>query len=266
VDDSSDCIIKSAFLPHHDSVDFDSRIAGLASAVSDNTRFWGSHRPTVLPSSRTKLPSLSTVDQLGVSDSLPSICEEPVGPSLSIPSPEPIETSVTFPITFDAPPESTSQSSLLSPKQVQEVLQLLTMTLEKDGRITPELLHYVKVPSSSTKTSSSTPPGHPILLSCGKMSNTAPNHMRYMVQQLSQYFGFKSFKNWDVLYDVCQPIFSFNQSSDLPLELGQVANIKKARCNKLLWNVHLIFWKLSIVILVLLIVSLLVMGLCIVLF
>jgi hypothetical protein len=49
---------------------------------------------------------------------------------------------------------------------------------------------------------------------------------------LSRYFGFWSFKNWDVLYDVCQPNFSFIKPSDNFLELGHVANMKKARSNK----------------------------------
>ena len=47
-----------------------------------------------------------------------------------------------------------------------------------------------------------------------------------------RYFGFRSFKNWDILHDVFQEFFSFNHPSDSPLELGQVANIKKARSNK----------------------------------
>jgi hypothetical protein len=145
-------------------------------------------------------------------------------------SPEPIETSFTLPSTSFSPPESTSSPSPLSPKQVQEILCLVTTTLEKDVRITLELLHYLRDPCSSTKTSSSTPTGHPVLLSSDKMSNTAPNHMRYTVQQLSQYYGFRSFKNWDVLYDVCQPNFSFIQPSDPPLK----SNIKKAWCNKTL--------------------------------
>jgi hypothetical protein len=64
------------------------------------------------------------------------------------------------------------------------------------------------------------------------MSNTAPKHIRYTIPQLSRYFGFHSFKNWDVLHDVCQSNFSIHNTNDVPLELGQVANIKKARSNK----------------------------------
>ncbi len=74
--------------------------------------------------------------------------------------------------------------------------------------------------------------GHAPLLSSDKMSNVAPKHCRYTTPQLSRYFGFRSFKNWDVLHDVCQPNFSFLKNNELPLELGQVANIKKARCHK----------------------------------
>jgi hypothetical protein len=111
-------------------------------------------------------------------------------------------------------------------------VSLITTTLQKNGRITPELLHYLKLYSSPGVSNSTTPDNHPTLFSSDKMSNTAPGFSRYTVQQLSHYFGFRSFKNWDVLHDVCQPNFSFIQPSDTPIELGQVANIKKACCNK----------------------------------
>jgi hypothetical protein len=64
------------------------------------------------------------------------------------------------------------------------------------------------------------------------MSNTAPLHCRFTIKQVSHYCGFGSFKNWDTLHNVCQPNFSFIQPTNLPLELGQVTNIKKARSNK----------------------------------
>jgi hypothetical protein len=84
----------------------------------------------------------------------------------------------------------------------------------------------------SKNSTSSTLDGHLTLLASDKMSNAAPSHSQFTKQQLSRYFGFCSFKNWDTLHDVCIPDFFFIQPMDTPIELGNVANIKKARNNK----------------------------------
>jgi hypothetical protein len=128
---------------------------------------------------------------------------------------------------------STTPNSQLSSTQIQEITTAIVNHLQKHGRITTNLINFIKDNySSSTNSTSSTPIDRPFLLSSDKMSNTAPKHTRYTIQQLSRYFGFRSLKNWDTLHDVCQPNFSFIHTTDLPLELGQVANIKKARSNK----------------------------------
>jgi len=82
------------------------------------------------------------------------------------------------------------------------------------------------------KSMSSTPDGHPTLLSSAKMSNVALSHSWFTVQQLSRYSDFCSFKNWDTLHDVHVPNFSSIQPTDTPIELGHIANIKKACSNK----------------------------------
>jgi len=79
---------------------------------------------------------------------------------------------------------------------------------------------------------STTPVGCPILLSSDKISKTAPSHLCLNIQQLSNYFGFWSIKNWNFLLEVCQPNFSFIQGGDTPMELGHVAIIYKAQSNK----------------------------------
>jgi len=84
----------------------------------------------------------------------------------------------------------------------------------------------------SKNSTSTTPVNRPTLMSSDKMSNTAPVSMRFTVQQLSRYFGLRSFKISEVLHDVCQPNFSFIKPSNAFLELGQVANIKKSQSNK----------------------------------
>jgi hypothetical protein len=109
----------------------------------------------------------------------------------------------------------------------------VTKHLETHGQITPELLKLLDMDKMPSKNSSSTTPvNRPTLLSSDKMSNTAPASMQFTVQQLSRYFGLRSFKNWEVLHDVCQTNFSFIKPSDAFHELGQVANIKKSQSNK----------------------------------
>jgi len=163
---------------------------------------------------------------------LPSIHEDSSTPLPSILPPEPLDV-LCFSENDNFVNDATSPTpSPLSTKQIQEIVSLVTTTLQKNGRITPELSHCLKLDSSPGVSTSTTPDNHPTLLSSDKMSNTVPGFSRYTVQQLSRYFGFWSFKNWKVLHDVCQPNFSFIQPSDTPIELGQVANIKKARCNK----------------------------------
>jgi hypothetical protein len=57
VDDSSDCIVSSSFSSNHESPDFDSRLVGSISSVSDNTRFHQMHHPVVSSQSRpTTIP------------------------------------------------------------------------------------------------------------------------------------------------------------------------------------------------------------------
>jgi hypothetical protein len=68
------------------------------------------------------------------------------------------------------------------------------------------------------------PINRPTLLASGKMSNTVPKHTR---------LGFRLLKYLDILHDVCQHNFSLHHLTECPLELGKVANINKARRNKL---------------------------------
>jgi hypothetical protein len=214
---------------------FDSHVVGSVSAVGDNTRFRGSRRPpvSVLSTSRESVfHDLSPVTPGLDSVPLPSIHEDSSTPLPSILPPEPLDV-LCFSENDNFVNDATSPTpSPLSTKQIQEIVSLVTTTLQKNGRITPELSHCLKLDSSPGVSTSTTPDNHPTLLSSDKMSNTVPGFSRYTVQQLSRYFGFWSFKNWKVLHDVCQPNFSFIQPSDTPIELGQVANIKKARCNK----------------------------------
>jgi hypothetical protein len=100
---------------------------------------------------------------------LPSFSEDSNDITSSIPSPEPLETSFTIPPTLSSPQDLPSPSSPFSLKQVQEILHLVTNTLETNVRITPKLLHSLQVTPSITRAStSSTPDDHPMLLSSDK--------------------------------------------------------------------------------------------------
>ncbi len=196
VDDSSDCTISGRFCSST-NVEFDSRITGSTAAVS----FQNNRRPLI-----TK-PS----DNFNQARKEEKKSDDDILPHTTIPS------------TSKEPLDTTLQqcTSNLSSTQLQEIATAITNHLQKRGRVTMELINFIKDGySSSTNSTSSTPSGHPSLLSSDKMSNVAPKHSRYTVQQLSHYFGFCSFKNWDVFHDVCQPNFSFINTTDLPLELG----------------------------------------------
>jgi hypothetical protein len=240
VDDSSDCIIRGSSLADVDTVDFDSHLVASTAAVSDGTRFCSSRRPVVVSTVQPRditsslkstnlpsptLPSVSdgtrfrsspcpvVVSTVQPRDSTSSL-ESTNFPSPTLPlstimedTPQPLDTSLVEDPIHSTNETSVQPSSPLSDTQIKEILHLVTTHLQQYGKITPELLNLLKIDSlQPQRSTSSTPSNHPILLSSDKMSNTAPNHMRYTVQQLSQYFGFCSFKNWEVLHDVFQPI------------------------------------------------------------
>jgi len=237
VDDSSDCIIQGQRPTTTTNPDFDSRLVGYVFSVSENTRHRSSRRPissasistrkvkttSALPNQPSSLP-VSSTQVHETSTSLPIIPEDD--------DDIPFE-SLPHTVSHNEDNTRTTTSSPLSTKQIQEILNFVTKQLEKNGCISPALLKHLDPNNTPTKISSSSiPPNHPTLLSSDKMSSTAPSSMQFKVQQFSRYFGFWSFKNWDVLYDVCQPNFSFIKPSDNFLELGHMANIKKARSNK----------------------------------
>jgi hypothetical protein len=100
-------------------------------------------------------------------------------------------------------------SSTLSPTQIREITSAIFSHLQKHGKVTLDLINFIKDGlSSSTAPTSTTPNDRPTLMSSDKMSSTSASYHRYTIQQLSRYFGFRSLKNWDTLHDVCQPNFS----------------------------------------------------------
>ncbi len=248
VDDSSDCTILGSLATQTIDIHFDSRIVGSISAVSDNTRHRKQRRPVYTKSRET---SSTSAHSMPINETHPNFIPSPslshnfIQESSDLPvinetyeDNTPTVTGViTDPITSTLKDLNIDPSSLSSPHlsqtQIQEITTAIIRHLTKHGKITLELINFIKDGYSSSKnTTSTTPVGRPTLMSSDKMSNTAPLQSRFTIQQLSRYFGFRSFKNWDTLHDVCQPNFSFINPSENPLELGHVANIKKARSNK----------------------------------
>jgi hypothetical protein len=219
IDDSTDCTISGFFSPLDATPDFDGRLHPSASAVSDNTCNKASRCPVV-----SKKPSQSHDNSVGA----------PSPPSTSaLPTVSESNPSIGANIFADLNLSSSDVApSSLSEKQIVEISTAVVYHLKKHGRIMTDLLHFLQGERFSRKPTSTTPPGRPVLLSSDKMSSTAVAHARFSVQQLSRYFGFRSLKKWEALYDVCQDNFSIVQPSESPLELGHVANLKKARSNK----------------------------------
>jgi hypothetical protein len=257
VDDSSDCTILSSPSSDCDSTDFDSRLVGSISAVSDNTHFKDQCRPigsTQIPRTKTTRSSNKTTI-INTDDTFPGTSKvnnnQNASSSLTSLNNNNLEhidecnNNHDLPLTSLSDLDSTIHdlglnpsdftSPTLSAKQILEITTTIISHLQKYGCITPELLNFIRDKKYSTKNATSTTlDDRPTLLSSDKASNTFPSHICLTIQQLSRYFGFRSLKNWDSLYDVCQLNFSFINLSDPPLELGHVANIKKARSNKIL--------------------------------
>ncbi len=176
---------------------FNSRLVGAVSVVSDNTHHRSSRQPISTVINKTKQTPTS-IDRpaypvLDSSTSTP-VTNNNISPLPIIPEDSNLLSPLSPKIqstTIDPPPAS---STNLSPKQIQDILQKVTRHLELHGQITPELLKMLDTDKSPAKITTSTSPVNcPTLLSSDKMSNTTPASMRFTVQQLSRYFGFRSF-------------------------------------------------------------------------
>ncbi len=202
VDDSSDCTISSSLSLNYDSPDFDSRLIGSIAAVSDNTRFRQQRRPIKINTTTSPIkqrtqpfdepfPSISSNTNNNNISSLPhhnnnthlSHIEEDNG---SLSTPASTQNSI-FESTIQELGLTLSDfnSSSLSPKQIAEITNAIISHLQKHGRITTELLHFIRDKNYSSKNAtSSTPDDRPTLLSSDKPSNTFPSHIRLTIPQL----------------------------------------------------------------------------------
>ena len=80
--------------------------------------------------------------------------------------------------------------------------------------------------SVTTKPTTTTPPGRPSLPVYYKQLSSAPKLTRFTL------LGSRSLKNWTDINDIALPTISISTSGILPLELGDVVNLKAARKNK----------------------------------
>jgi len=66
----------------------------------------------------------------------------------------------------------------------------------------------------------------PEILPCDKVPSATLYWQHITIPQLHQYLGFCTLKNWKILSEVGQDTINIINDSDIPLELGNVANIK----------------------------------------
>jgi len=257
VDISSDCLLQGGFPSISAEVSFDERLVGTVSAVSDNTRNRSKRRgivssplqaancqetnidlpdvPSVSPSTRCDSTDVSPFTQNNEQIVVEEVTED--DDSLDAP---PVDTDILQKLVvemgLDPAIANPTPSSRLSAVQISEIAQACIKTLEEHGRITPALLSFLSsiYGSSSNIPTSTTPDDRPDLLSSDKMPSSAPAHRRFTIPELYRYVGFRQLKNWSSILDVAQENISINfNHGDIPVELGNVANIKKSRRNKI---------------------------------
>ena len=272
VDLSYDCVIKGSFPSSIETVHFDERSVGSISAVSDNTRNRDKRRGCLIvsPSAHCQVtqqndsPTQSTATSLSLSEpvlveDVPTVLSEPILVEDVNEDDESLCDDSSFSSDNDMPspsnPSADNASVLdlmgelgldptiltilsgtrLSQKQIGEIAQACVEHLTQHGRITNELLTFLAsaYPITSSFPTSRTPDDRPELLSSDKMPSSAAATRRFTVPQLHRYLGFRQLKNWSSILDIAQENISLNLNhGDIPIELGNVANLKKSRANK----------------------------------
>ena len=86
--------------------------------------------------------------------------------------------------------------------------------------------------SVTVKHTTTTTLGRPSLPVYYKQLSNAPKLTRFTTQQLYSLLGSRSLKDWNDINDIALPTISISTTGVLPLELGDVVNLKAARKNK----------------------------------
>ena len=87
------------------------------------------------------------------------------------------------------------------------------------------------VPLPSSKPTTTTPTDRPSLHVYFKQFSSVPKSTRFTTQQLHQYLGCRSLKDWKTLGEFAQPTVSVSDLGENLVKLGDVVNLKSARKN-----------------------------------
>ena len=82
------------------------------------------------------------------------------------------------------------------------------------------------------KPTTSTPDGFPPLPVAYKQFSSHPTKTRFTTHQLHRYLGSRSLKHWKILNEMSQPSIQVSDVGEIPLEIGDVVNLKAPRNNK----------------------------------
>ena len=69
----------------------------------------------------------------------------------------------------------------------------------------------------------------PLIRPCNTPNSAAPQCVKLTTHQLHQYLGFRSLQDYSILHDTASPTVKVVNTGTPPLELGDVAKIKKSR-------------------------------------
>jgi len=251
VDDSSDCIISSQLIDHPALcrlVHYSEHENYSTSAVSDGTHNQTGRRPVCISKSVAPLPVNLPSGMLAHNISSPTKTTtlQQVPATSVLPPTDPVVSIGLSPLslsTGNLPTTSSQQSTALqtlSPECIAQVAEMCTLSLQSDGIISQKLVNTLirqglicpSNTSSSRLPSSTTPMDRPEILPCDKVPSATLYRRHITIPQLHRYLGFCTLKNWKILSEVGQDTIDIINDGDIPLELGNVANIKISRRNK----------------------------------
>jgi len=150
-------------------------------------------------------------------------------------------------LNIDHDPTSTTP---LSPKQIHQIAAACVKSLQENGCVTVSLLNWMReqnfLPSLHSKPTTTTPSDRPSLLCSDKMPSSTARRRRVTVPQLHRYMGFRKPRDWKEIIELSQETVTLAaDDGDTPLELGDVANVKRSRRKKLRLLVLQNFYPLS---------------------
>ena len=135
-------------------------------------------------------------------------------------------------LNIPADPTSPSQ---LSETQIQQIAAACVKSLKENGCITVSLLNWLREQNflPSSKPTTTTPPDRPSLLSSDKVPSSSAQKCHLTIPQLHRYTGFRKPRDWKEIIELSIETVTLSaEPAIVPFELGDVANIKRSRRNK----------------------------------